>query len=576
METRDEAPSEAVAKERVLLARAKGLGLGGRLRIYARLSGPGWLQSAITLGGGSLGGALFLGVIGGTHMLWLQPLAMLAGVVMLSAISYVALSTPETPFRAMNRHLSPVLGWGWAIATLMANVVWCLPQFSLGVSAVRQNLAPNLPLPATSLGNFAVGLVLLAIAVSVIWSYGTGAKGVRVFEWLLKGLVALIILSFVGVVLRLLTAGGMDFGAILSGYIPRPSMLFNPSPDFAPVLAQIEEPWREYWSSRILRDQRDIMISAAAVAVGINMTFLLPYSMLAKGWNKDYRGLARFDLSTGLLIPFILVTSCIVVASAAQFHAQPARGLFIDEAAAVVSPEANPRDVAAFESGMRARVLREMGDAATGLEGGELAEEIARRALDLPPAERRIAAMLVRRDAFNLAEALEPLTGPVFARYVFGVGVVGMALSTIIILMLINGFVVCEMLGVPSRGWPHRLGCMIPAVGVLAPFVWGTDQAQFWLVVPTSVFGMALLPIAYFSFLLLMNSRAVLGDAMPRGASRACWNTFMGLSAGLATLGAFWSLWSRAGWIGFGLVAALVLVAIASSPLLRAGKRGAP
>ena len=32
-----------------------------------------------------------------------------------------------------------------------------------------------------------------------------------------------------------------------------------------------------------------------AAAVGINMTFLLPYSMLARGWDKDFRGLAVFD-----------------------------------------------------------------------------------------------------------------------------------------------------------------------------------------------------------------------------------------------------------------------------------------
>ena len=58
-----------------------------------RLSGPGWLQSAITLGGGSLIGALFLGVLGGTNLIWLQLVAIIMGVVMLSAISYVTLST---------------------------------------------------------------------------------------------------------------------------------------------------------------------------------------------------------------------------------------------------------------------------------------------------------------------------------------------------------------------------------------------------------------------------------------------------------------------------------------------------
>ena len=82
------------------------------LGTYLRLSGPGWLQSAITLGGGSLASSLYLGVLAGFSMLWLQPLAMALGIVMLSAIAWVTLSTGERPFRAINQHVSPVLGWG--------------------------------------------------------------------------------------------------------------------------------------------------------------------------------------------------------------------------------------------------------------------------------------------------------------------------------------------------------------------------------------------------------------------------------------------------------------------------------
>ena len=54
------------------------------------------------------------------------------------------LSTGQSPFTSINNEINPVLGWGWAIATIMANVVWCLPQFSLGTAAVTQNLIPAL------------------------------------------------------------------------------------------------------------------------------------------------------------------------------------------------------------------------------------------------------------------------------------------------------------------------------------------------------------------------------------------------------------------------------------------------
>ena len=140
--------NSAIEKDRQLLTEARAKGPLATLGAYVKLSGPGWLQSAITLGGGSLAGSLYLGVLAGTSMLWLQPLAMILGIIMLSAISYVTLSTGQRPFQAINRHVNPVLGWGWAIATMMANLVWALPQFALATAAVRADNA------ATSYGSF--------------------------------------------------------------------------------------------------------------------------------------------------------------------------------------------------------------------------------------------------------------------------------------------------------------------------------------------------------------------------------------------------------------------------------------
>lgn len=135
--------SERVLRERDVLAEARGRGAAATLAAFVKLSGPGWLQSAITLGGGSLAGSLYLGVIGGYDFLWLQPLMMILGVVMLSAIAYVTLSTGQRPFDAITTHISPVLGWGWLLAALMANLVWAMPQFSLGTAALQQNLLPE-------------------------------------------------------------------------------------------------------------------------------------------------------------------------------------------------------------------------------------------------------------------------------------------------------------------------------------------------------------------------------------------------------------------------------------------------
>jgi hypothetical protein len=170
--------------------------------------------------------------------------------------------------------------------------------------------------------------------------------------------------------------------------------------------------------------------------------------------------------------------------------------------------------------------------------------------------------MLVKRDAFNLAQSLSPLTGQVFAHYVFGIGVVGMAISSIILLMLINGFVICEMQGIEPKGMSYRLGCLAPCIGVLGPFIWTGGKAQFWLAVPTSMFAMVLLPIAYFTFYLLMNQKSVLSDNMPRGLKRFAWNTLMAIAAGLASFGCIWTLWSKFRWLGISLIVAFVALAL--------------
>ena len=79
----------------------------------------------------------------------------------------------------------------------------------------------------------------------------------------------------------------------------------------------------------------DKMIAAAATAVGINMTFLLPYSMLRKGWGREHRGLASFDLGIGLFVPFFLATTCVMIASASQFHGKFDEGLIDPNKASV-------------------------------------------------------------------------------------------------------------------------------------------------------------------------------------------------------------------------------------------------
>ena len=541
---------DALARDRELLEAARGRGSLATLAAFVKLSGPGWLQSAITLGGGSLASSLYLGVLGGYELLWLQPLMMILGIVMLSAIAYVTLSTGEKPFGAINRHLSPVLGWGWLIAASMANLVWAMPQFSLGTAAIQQNLLPDVPAFAGRSGEWLSAGLLLVVSAVIIWFYDSGSRGVKIFERILKGMVAVVVVSFFGVVAAMTAKGQLDWGRIAAGFVPDISLLWRPVSDLQGFIDASGDP--AYWNTLILGQQRSVMVAAAATAVGINMTFLLPYSMLRKGWNRSFRGLAAFDLSTGLFIPFVLATSCVVIAAASQFHGQAATA-----AAVVPAAEAEGQ----FRKNLEARLSAELGaQAVQALPPAELEARLDA----LPEADRQLAAMLVKRDARDLAKSLENLFGAGgLTQRVFGIGVLGMALSTIIILMLINGFCVTEMLGVSSGGPIHRLGSLLPgitgALGFL--YLWNTAAANFWLAVPTSNFGMALLPIAYVTFFLMMNSRTLLGDAMPTGVRRLAFNLAMLVAIAAATVGAGLSIWTNLGWQGVAAVAAFIAVA---------------
>tara|TARA_B110000495_G_scaffold112135_1_gene97001 strand:- start:255 stop:1925 length:1671 start_codon:yes stop_codon:yes gene_type:complete len=539
------------SREEILLESAQSAGPLGKAAIYTRLSGPGWLQGAITLGGGSLAGALYLGVLMGTEMMWLQPVAMIFGVIMLSAISYVTLSTGERPFQTIKTRISPVLAWGWLIATIMANIVWCLPQFALGTAAVQQNLVPALDGPT---GKVIVAGCILLVASVVVWFYNSGSKGIKAFELILKVMVGIVVLSFFGVVLALSNQGAIDWGQIFSGLVPNLSYLFEPVPALVEQIQQTGA-YSDWWTAKVAGIQKDVIIAAFATAVGINMTFLLPYSMLRKGWGTKQRGLAIFDLSIGLIVPFVLATGCVVIAAASTFH-----GKTDDVMQLVKAGDSSAKEVKAYNGYVDQRIKQEN----PGIADNDLAA--ARDAL--PVADKQIAAMLVKRDNNALAGTLEPLVGSTVAQTVFGVGVLGMAVSTIIILMLINGFAFCELLNVPAEGSMHRIGSLIPAVGVLGPFIWGAAAPA--LAVPTSVIGGAMLPIAYVSFLLLMNSKAVLGDAMPTGTKRIVWNILMITGTAVSAFASAWGLYGKKmydfpiGNVALGLLAVMLTIGVIS------------
>ena len=551
--------------QRKQIVAAKAKGVLPTLAVFAKFSGPGWLQSATTLGGGSLASALYLGVLGGFGFMWLQPFAMILGIIMLGAISYVTLSVSNRPMDEINRQISPILGYGWAIGSMLSCFVFAMPQFALGVAAITQNITTFGEVSKTT--EVAITAVLFAIAMLMVAMYASGGGGVKIFEMLIKLSVAAIVICFFGVVICLTVGGKIEWARVWEGFIPHCSVLSAPSEDFMEYISLLDKAGRDFWSEMIVSQQRSVVISAAAMAVGINMTFLFPYSMLKKGWNKDFRELAIFDLATGLFIPFLLATSCIVVASASQFHAKPAEGLAISTVvdgklsyATVdgksVVPAANL--VKPYMALLDERISSSMGaEKFAALTPAQ--KDAARNALSIN--ERNLAAMLVKRDASNLSETLVPLVGDSVARYVFGFGVLGMAMNAILMNMLICGLCFSEIIGKSGAKWNLLGSSMIVVSAIVSIFFAG---ARMWLVIYAGVMAMVLLPIAYGAFLVIMNSRRILKDSMPRGVSRVVWNVLMGCSVAASSVASLWVLWNTLGIWGPLLFAAFLLIVAAS------------
>jgi Mn2+/Fe2+ NRAMP family transporter len=260
-----------------------------RWRGYLKLSGPGWLQSAVTLGAGSAGSSIFAGAVFGYKLIWVQPLAILLGVIMFTAIGHQLVITRARPYDVFWKRLHPSLAIFWGINILLASTVWQFPQYSLG-TAVMQDIFSviGLDLPR---GIFA--LVLLIITTKICWSYGKGnRKAVTGFERLFKYLLITMVCAFLLVVIKTGIKWSELFKGLFSFYIPT---------DIKGVT---------------------IVLGMIGAAVGVNQTFLYPYTMLARGWGKTHRRLKNFDLSTSMVIPFVLATGFVVIACANTLHIQ--------------------------------------------------------------------------------------------------------------------------------------------------------------------------------------------------------------------------------------------------------------
>ena len=470
---------EKLAAEKAELKALESLPLCKRSWGYVKRTGPGLLQSAMTLGAGSATASVLAGASFGYKLLWVQPLAMFFGVMMLGALSNVVLTRGERPYRSFGQQIWKPLVFLWALGTILSSVIWHFPQYTLLAGAGRdlataagmtisnggdvpswvQGLSDALtPLgfkvntDITTLGylvSFIVGGLILAMNIFMVFNYGKGARGVKMYERFLRSMIALVILFFFLVcVLNIKRINWIEIGKGFCGYYGLPK---------DPVTGHVE-------TSTIVQ-----VLGMLGAAVGINMTFLYPYSLLAKGWGKEHRKLARWDLAMTMFLPFTLVTSLIIVAMTVTD---------VYTGADVVQTGLSPLGAAA---------------AFKGIPGGNI---------------------------------------------IFCLGLMGMCGGAVSTHMVACGFTLCEMFGGKMTQKRFRLFALVPCIGVLGVVV----NLPMWFPVVASAVCFTMLPIAYLIFFILNNKRSYIGDAVGRGLKRAIINIILLAALVFACLGSYISL----------------------------------
>lgn len=267
---------------------------GKRMAAYWRQTGPGYLQSAMTLGGGTVASCAALGSQFGYKYLWVQLVAMTFGFVVLACVAKQTTYAGERPYDVFWKRLHPSLAILWGGSALIATILWHIPQYSLTANGVVV-LAESVSINADSgIARGFIGAVLLGLACGVLYMYNAGAKGLRLYEFVVKLLVWMVVVSF-GI--AVFAGGAVDWGRFFTGIT---------GIDFI----------RDLSANGIEQAAVKPVIAALAAAVGINMIFLYPYSLLQRGWGRDHKELAYFDLVTGMALPFIIATSLMIVAVA--------------------------------------------------------------------------------------------------------------------------------------------------------------------------------------------------------------------------------------------------------------------
>jgi Mn2+/Fe2+ NRAMP family transporter len=284
-------PPEVLEKEVQELERLRGRSFPFKFLGYLRLGGPGFMDSALTLGAGTLTAAMLSGSTFGYKTMWLLWVAMGLGIFMMTAMARFTCRGGFRVIQVQNRY------HGWAVGSLMTAlvgtaavaVIFNYGQYSIGTHLI-ESLTPLMGFKFPRSINWVVYMVITSI---LILSYGRrGRRGIALVENFMKLSIGIMMVCF-GACLILV---GVDWGAMLRG---------------------MTIPWLPAGVKGL-----DLFIASSAAAIGVMDWVFFHYAGLARGWGRRHESLARFDIGAGLFLPFILVNYLVIGVFAGTLYKQ--------------------------------------------------------------------------------------------------------------------------------------------------------------------------------------------------------------------------------------------------------------
>ncbi len=492
-------------QEAKILEKASSVGGISKFFTYTKISGPGIWIALAALSAGSLVGSIGIGQILGTNGLWIQAWAMLLGMFSLWSVSHITLNSQQSLFSLLRNEWNPSLGWWLAGSAMITNFAWCMPQFRFGADITGSVLLPFLD---NKIGKIGVAVVILSFSIFLSFWYEKSGFRSKLIQWIFRFILWTLLGTLITATVMSFIESDYSVKNIAAGFIPNLSHFNEVSTSIEPLLSKVGE-FRSFWEVKLLEKQKELSLITFSSTLGINLLFALPLMLLGRGWKRRHNGFAKFNLFWGLFIPFLLCSSCLTILATLGFQGQINHISIPDDALEMQVEE--------FSSDLKTnilsdRVIYEIGDEKFSSLAPFQQENLIR---NLSTTDHTLSHFLL---PFSVNQWVESLSkdNPTI-KYLLGIAVLLISFSTILILMILNGHLVCEVLNKPHRGAPFQTGSLILALASVGPFVL-SDQNN-WVADPTYFLSLAILPYALLSFLLMLNSREILGRECPKGLS---------------------------------------------------------